>query len=215
MENCDSISAPLPPNLHLQKDMDKPLVDPSVYRQLVGKLNFLIHTRPDLAFSIQFLSQFSQNPCDAQYSAALHVLKYLKGTTSQGIFLNNKPEFGLEAYCDSDWAACPITRRSVSGFFILFGGTPLSWKSKKQVIVSLSSAEAQYRSIAKNPVFHKRTKPIELDCHFVREKLQAGLISLSHVSTHDQLADMLTKSLPGSRHKEAVFKLRISPYPPA
>lgn len=75
------------------------------------------------------------------------MLKYLKGSLSQGLFFNDKPLFNLEAFCDSDWASCLITRRSVSGFFILFGNDPISSKSKKQVKISLSALEAQYRSM--------------------------------------------------------------------
>lgn len=193
---------PLPAKLQLVHKMENPLVDPTLYMQLIGKLNFLMHTRPDLAFSIQHLSQFNQTPSQSHYDAAIHVLQYLKGTISQGLHFNNNSSIKLEAFCDSDWAACPITRRSVSGFFILFGGTPISWKSKKQLTVSLSSSEAEYRSmhrvctelawisrlfeelqvenltpiplkcdnlsaiyIATNPVFHERSKHIEVDCH--------------------------------------------------
>ena len=167
-------------------------------------------------------------------------------------FFHKNDNYTLEAYCDSDWAACPITRRSVSGYFIMFGNSPIAWKSKKQITVSLSSAEAEYRSmrrlvaelvwlsrlfhefqvpnitpiplkcdnqatiyIASNPVFHERTKHIDIDCHFVREKLKSGLISLSHVSTKQQIADALTKSLSGPQHKEATIKLGLQPYPPA
>ena len=130
---------------------------------------------------------------------------------------------------------------------VFFGGSLISWKSKKQGTVSLSSAEAEYRSmrrvvaelswlsrllheltissltpipvkcdnraaiyIAKNPVFHERTKHIELDCHFVREKLLDGLISLHHVSSHQQLADVLTKPLSGPLHRALVGKLGVS-----
>ena len=122
-----------------------------------------------------------------------------------GILLNKQPTFDLLAYCDADWTSCPHNRRSISGFVVFFGNTLISWKSKKQVTVFLSSVEAEYRSlrrltaklswlskslheltitsitpipvkfdnlaatyIAKNSVFHERTKHIEIDCHFVR-----------------------------------------------
>lgn len=108
---------------------------------------FLVHTRPYIAFTVQLLSQFNKNPCQQHYDAALHVLKYIKGTNNQGLFFNKTSNFNIEAYCDSGWAACPITWRSISGFFILFGGSPISWESKKQVTVSLSSVDVEYRSI--------------------------------------------------------------------
>ena len=190
-----------------------------------------------------------QQPRVHHYQAVLHVLQYLKGHPDLGILFNKDAQFSLEAYCDSDWAACPHTRKFVSGFVIFFGKSLVSWKSKKQGTVSLSSAEAEYRSlrrlvaelawltrllhkltveevtpipvkcecqaaihiahIARNLVFHERTKHIELDCHFVQEKLLAGLISLSHVSTHQQLADVLTKALPGSIHHQLLSKLGV------
>lgn len=131
----------------------------------------------------------------------------------------------------------------------MFGGSPISWKSKKQVIISLSSVELEYRSmrsvtselawisrlyvefeltnithvplkcynidaiyIATNPVFHERTKHIEVDCHFVRERVQLGLIRLSHVSTDEQRADVLTKTLSSSKHIDATSKLGFFSY---
>jgi len=164
-----------------------------------------------------------QQPRVPHFQALLRVLRYLKSTPDLGILLNNSSDVSLTAYCDSDWAACVHTRRSVSGYVVFFGHSLISWKSKKQGTVALSSAEAEYRSlrrlvaelawlsrllnefivaditpipikcdnqaaiyIAKNPVFHERTKHIELDCHFVREKLLDGLISLGHVSTKHQ-----------------------------
>ena len=177
-------------------------------------------------------------------TAALHTLRYVKRDPSQGLFFNASSDYTLQAFCDSDWAQCPCTRRSVSGYFVMLGGIPICWKSKKQPTVSLSSAEAEYRSlraviaelswltrlfvelqvpsilpipvksdslaaiyIAKNPVFHERTKHIELDCHFVREKLHGGLISLSHIKTTDQLADIFTKPLPRPQHYHLLCKL--------
>ena len=81
--------------------------------------------------------------------AAIHVLRYLKSDPTLGLFLSNTPNYDLKVYCDSDWASCPDSRRSVSGYLVLLGDCPISWKSKKQETVSLSSAEAEYRSIRK------------------------------------------------------------------
>ncbi|XP_019256438.1 PREDICTED: uncharacterized protein LOC109234846 [Nicotiana attenuata] len=242
------VVSPLDLTLKLQAADGELLPNPELYRSLVGKFNFLTHTRPDLSFAVQHLSQFLQSPRVPHYSAALHVLRFLKGTSDYGIFFNNSSDFALHGYCDSDWAACPDSRKSVTGFFVLFGGIPVSWKSKKQPVVSLSSAEAEYRAlsklvaeitwmtrlledlgvagmtpvsvfcdnqsalhIARNPVFHERTKHIEVDCHFVRGKLSEGLITLFPVSSTSQLANILTKPLTGLAHHGFLPKLKILP----
>ncbi|XP_075088144.1 secreted RxLR effector protein 161-like [Nicotiana tabacum] len=127
----------------------EPLPILEVYRSLIGKLNFLTHTRPDLSFAVQHLSQFMQKPCVPHMKSALHLLRYLNGTSDLGIFLNNSSDFSIQVYCDSDWGSCPDSRRSVTGFYILLGGSLVCWKSKKQPVVSLSSAEAGYRSLSK------------------------------------------------------------------
>ncbi|KAK9057134.1 hypothetical protein SSX86_024501 [Deinandra increscens subsp. villosa] len=240
------VSSPLPSVSNLKLNEGEPLSDPLQYRRLIGKLNYLTSTRPDISFAVQHLSQFMHDPRSPHWLAALHTLAYVHGSLTQGLFFNKNVDFSLAAYCDSDWASCPNSRKSVSGYFISFGGSPISWKSKKQHTVSLSSAEAEYRSlrrvtaelswltrllsdlqvtnitpidvkcdsqaaihIAKNHVFHERTKHIELDCHFIREKLQDGLISLHHVSTQEQLADILTKNLPKPQHEKLLSKLGV------
>lgn len=81
--------------------------------------------------------------------AALHVLRYLSHDPAKGILLSSSADFTLKAYSDSDWAACSIYRKSVSGFLITLGDSPVCWKSKKQPTVCLSSAEAKYRAIRK------------------------------------------------------------------
>lgn len=122
----DTKFAHLPSQIKLLPIMDNPLQDPTIYKQLIGKLNFLVHTRPYLSFSIQYLSQFNKSPSQAHHKATTHVLHYLKGTINRSLYFNDQQNFKLEAFCDSDWAAFPITRRLVSGYYITFGGTPIS-----------------------------------------------------------------------------------------
>ncbi|XP_019232517.1 PREDICTED: uncharacterized protein LOC109213210 [Nicotiana attenuata] len=246
-----SFSSPLDPTMKLKAKEGKKLTDPTYYRKLIGKFNFLTNTRLDIAYSVQHLSQFMYDPRKPHLTAAFHLLRYLKKDPTLGIFLSKDQDYTIKAYCDSDWAACPDSRKSVSGYLVLMGNSPISWKSKKQDTISLSSAEAEYRAlrkvvgelvwlsrlfeelsvpspkpiavfcdsqsamhIARNPVFHERTKHIEVDCHFVRHKLQEGLISLHHVGTTNKLADVLTKALTGVRHSAALHKLAVFSTPP-
>lgn len=87
-------------------------------------------------------------PCVAHWKAALRVVRFLNGTPGQGILLKSDPDLTRTIYCDADWGACPLSRRSLSAFVVMLGGSPISWKTKKQKTVSHSSAEAEYRSMA-------------------------------------------------------------------
>ena len=139
---------PLPLNLKLTAD-DGPLFhDAELYRSLVGKLNFLTNTRPDLSYIVQMLSQFLQHPRLPHYEALLHTLRYIHHTTGQGILLKGADKLTLQAFSDSDWASFPDSCRSVTGYILLLGNSPVTWKSKKQRTVSRSSSEAEYRAMA-------------------------------------------------------------------
>lgn len=92
-------------NLKLQLDQGILLADPLLYRKLIGKLNFLTHTRLDLAFVVQFLSQFMQAPRHPHMDADFHVLGYLKGTSHLGLLLTDSDDFQLKAFCDADWVS--------------------------------------------------------------------------------------------------------------
>lgn len=130
-------------NIHLDNATDGPLVDASRFRRLIGRLLYLQVTRPDIT-----LSQFVASPHQPHLDAAMRVLRYLKTTPRQGIFFPSNGDLSLVAYSDSDWLGCPVTRRSKTGYFIMLGGAPISWKTKKQSVVSRSSAEAEYRAMA-------------------------------------------------------------------
>ncbi|GJT32189.1 kinase RLK-Pelle-LRR-XI-1 family protein [Tanacetum coccineum] len=111
------------------------------------------------------------------WEAALRVARFLKGSPGQGILLKSMCDLQLRGWCDADWAGCPLTRRSLTGWVVYLGDSLISWKTKKQHIMSRSSAQAEYRSIqaalhiSQNPVFHERTKHIEVDCHYIRDEL--------------------------------------------
>lgn len=128
------VSCPLDPSSRLCIDDGALLPNPTLYQILLGKLNFLTHTRPD------------RQP---HLDAALRCLQYLLHDPGMGIFLSSSSSFDLVAFCDSDWGRCPDSHRSISGYFITLGGSTVSWKSKKQSLVSLSSAEAEYHSMCR------------------------------------------------------------------
>lgn len=124
------------------------LTDPAPYRRLIGRLIYLTFTRPDIAYTVHVLSQCMQKPRQDHWDAALRTVRYITGSLSQGILLRADSDLSVTAFCDSDWNTCPLTRRSVSAYIVQLGHSPISWKTKKQKTVSMSSAEAEYRSMA-------------------------------------------------------------------
>ncbi|KAG8484947.1 hypothetical protein CXB51_021827 [Gossypium anomalum] len=204
--------------VHLRGSNDELLQDMSIYQRLMGRLLYLTNTRQDISYVVQHLSQFMQKPKKSHYEAAFRIVRYIKKSLGQGIFLAAENKAQLIAYCDFDWVTCPMTRRSITGFCIKLGNSLISWKSKKQSIVSRSSAEAEYKSITLKPSstldhdkysIHERTKHIEIDCHFVREKLPEGLIQKQHVRTDEQLADVMKKALGVQQHEYLGSKLGL------
>ncbi|XP_019054182.1 PREDICTED: uncharacterized protein LOC109115039 [Nelumbo nucifera] len=138
---------PLPKGLKFS-DNSHALPDPDRYRRLIGRLLYLSLTRPDLSYATQHLSQFVSSPTQDHWNAAVHLLKYLKGCPSKDLFFSSSNTFDLQAYCDADWASCPQTRKSLTGYCMYLSSSLISWKTKKQTTVSRSSAEAEYRSLA-------------------------------------------------------------------
>ncbi|PKI39757.1 hypothetical protein CRG98_039802 [Punica granatum] len=138
---------PMEQQHQLSQDSGDQISDPGQYRHLIGRLLYLTITRPELCYPVHILSQFLQDPRQGHWDAAMRVLRYLKQSPGQGIFLR-PTSLSLTAYCDADWVSCPMTRRSLTGYFITLGGSSISWKTKKQTTVSKSSAEAEYRAMA-------------------------------------------------------------------
>ncbi|GJR78922.1 cysteine-rich receptor-like protein kinase 8 [Tanacetum coccineum] len=142
--NHKTYKLPMDLNVKLQANVGSPLADLEVYRRFIGKLIYLTVTRPDICYTVQLLSQFMQSPTSVHMQAVKHLLRYLLKASGQGILLAKDLAVKLKAYCDSDWASCPMTRRSTTGYCILLGDSLVSWKSKKQAVVSRFSAEAEY-----------------------------------------------------------------------
>ncbi|KAF5462328.1 hypothetical protein F2P56_018347 [Juglans regia] len=139
---------PMEPNSKLSKTEGPLFHDPSLYRKLVGKLLYLTNSRPDLSYSMNLLSQFLDTPRVSHYDAVIKILKYVKGTPGEGIFLPANSTLDLVAYSDANWANCPDTRRSTTGFCVFIGNSLVSWKSNKQQTISRSSAKSEYRAMA-------------------------------------------------------------------
>lgn len=139
---------PYDPNLKLSLTDGTLLEDPTRYRRLIGRLIYLTNTRPDISFAVQHLSQFVSKPLVSHFQAAIRVLRYLKSCPARGILFSASSHLKLFAFADSDWARCPTTRRSITGFCVILGSSLISWKSKKQNTVSRSSTEAEYRALA-------------------------------------------------------------------
>ncbi|XP_071722733.1 uncharacterized mitochondrial protein AtMg00810-like [Rutidosis leptorrhynchoides] len=102
------------------------LDDPSKYKRLVGRLLYLTITRPDIAYSVNRISQFMHQPKESHFQAALRIIKYVKKDPGKGLFMQKQNSVEIRAYCDSDWASCIHSRRSTTGFCIKMGESIIS-----------------------------------------------------------------------------------------
>ncbi|XP_074266651.1 uncharacterized protein LOC141589930 [Silene latifolia] len=232
MRNCKPCATPVDTKAKLSGDSGEPFDNPSLYRSLAGALQYLTFTRPDISYAVQQVCLYMHNPRVPHFNALKRILRYIKGTSSLGLQLHRSSDHSLTAYSDADWAGCPDTRRSTSGFCVFLGPNLILWSSKRQPTTSRSSAEAEYRAVANavaetcwlrallnelhrpvrtatlvycdnvsavylstNPIQHQRTKHIEIDIHFVREKVQLGQVRVLHVPSALQYADIFTKGL--------------------
>ncbi|KAM1382347.1 hypothetical protein ACFX2F_034822 [Malus domestica] len=148
MDGAKAVSTPLSTTHSLMLHDGSSLTDATPYRRLVGGLQYLSLTRPDISFAVNKLSQFMHSPSETHWQALKRLLRYLKGTISFGLHLCRRPSHRLYAFSDADWAGDRDDRKSTTGYVVYLGGNLISWSSRKQRSVSRSSTEAEYRAIA-------------------------------------------------------------------
>ncbi|KAL5574239.1 hypothetical protein UlMin_023836 [Ulmus minor] len=208
MDQANPLPTPMVSSLKLTATDGDPVPNVTEYRSIVGALQYITITRPEIAYCVNRVCQFMQKPLDHHWKAVKRILRYLKGTADEGITLRKTNNLSLIGYCDADWGNDLDNRRSTTGYCIFLGDSLISWSSKKQSVVSRSTTEAEYCSLVNatsevvwlqsllselridvktapvlwcdntstislsaNPILHSRTKHVELDLYFVREKV--------------------------------------------
>jgi hypothetical protein len=150
MLDCKPITTPLSTSAKLSACDGDPLGpdDTSKYLSIMGALQYLPHTRPDLAFSINKVCQYLSTPTTFHWTTVKHILQYIKFTLGLGLKIRQSSSTLLSAFSDADWASCSDERKSMGGFAVFLGSNLISWSAKKQPTVSRSSTEAEYKSMA-------------------------------------------------------------------
>ena len=125
-----------------------PVDNPQLYWSVVGALQYVTITRPELAYSVNKVCQFMQNPLESHWKVVKRILRYLRGTLDHSLHLKRSMNLDIIGFCDADWASNPNDRRSTIDFCLYLGSNLISWNSKKQNIISRSNTEAEYRNLA-------------------------------------------------------------------
>ena len=142
MDECKPIKTPMPSNGHLDLDEGGKMVDQTLYCSMIGSLLYLTTSRPDIMFSVCMCARFQANPKEAHLVAVKRILRYINHTPSIGLWYPKGARFQLVGYSDSDYAGCKVDRKSTSAECHLLGRSLVSWSSKKQNSVALSTAKA-------------------------------------------------------------------------
>nr|GFA77369.1 ribonuclease H-like domain, reverse transcriptase, RNA-dependent DNA polymerase [Tanacetum cinerariifolium] len=250
MTDINDTKIPMDPGTKLVKAEDGNTVDATYYRSLIGSLKYLLHTRPDLSYSVGLLSRFMQDPKDHHLKAVKQVIRYIKGTKEHGIIYKKEGGCKITSYSDSSYGINTDQGKGTTGILFYFGESPITRCTQKQPTMALSSCESKFLAatgaacqalwlkrllseldgwkeeritlkvdnisaiaLVRNPVFHGRSKHIDIRYHFIQECVENGHINVEHVSEELQRADILTKALP--RLKETEVNDDTFPHPPS
>jgi Reverse transcriptase (RNA-dependent DNA polymerase)/gag-polypeptide of LTR copia-type/Integrase core domain/GAG-pre-integrase domain len=239
-------SVPLNPGVKLSRSGEGALdLSACPYREVIGSLMYLsVCTRPDISQSVGALARYMSAPEKEHWDAAKAVLRYVKGTTSHGVVFGAGAT-GLVGYCDADYAGDLDTRRSTTGYVFVLNGGAISWSSRLQPTVAVSTAEAEYMSAAsatkealwlrklfstfgidvspvqmlcdnqaaikliKHPIASLRSKHIDVQHHFVRERCAKGEVVFQYCTTDEMVADCMTKALPLSKLQKCMVGMGV------
>ena len=145
---CKPVETPIVPNIKLLPSKDNEVKDKERYQRLVGRLVYMSHTHPDIAFAISMVSQFMHACGQQHFDIVYRILRYLKGSPGRGLLFKGCGHLQVEAFTDADWAGSVVDRRSTSGYCTFVGGNLVTWRSKKQNVAARSSAEVEFKSVA-------------------------------------------------------------------
>ncbi|GJV41579.1 retrovirus-related pol polyprotein from transposon TNT 1-94 [Tanacetum coccineum] len=218
MDLCDPVDTPMVDRLKLDEDSLGIPVDQTRFHSMVDSLMYLTASRPDLVFAVCMCARYQAKPTKKHLEALKRVFQYLRGTIKWGLWYPKDTIMALTAYADADHVGCQDTRRSTSGSAQFLGDKLVSWSSKKQKSIAISTTEAEYIAIAIalccNNVQHSRSKHIDIRHHFIREQVEKGVVELYFITTDYQLVDIFTKALPRDQFEFLLPRLSMKSMTP-
>ncbi|KAA0044919.1 putative mitochondrial protein [Cucumis melo var. makuwa] len=199
MANCNLVSMPMEVSLKLVRDPEGRKIDNTLYKKIVGSLMYLTATEPDIMHAVSIISRYMEFPTVMHLLVAKRIFRYLQGTSEYGLFYKKSEKSSLVGLTDSDYAGDLGDRKSTFGYVFMMNSTAISWCSKKQSIVTLSTTEAEFVvatvCTCQNPVLHGRSKHIDVKFHFIRDLTRDGVVELYYCKSEDQIVDIMTKPL--------------------
>ncbi|GKD07036.1 hypothetical protein Tco_1186721 [Tanacetum coccineum] len=222
----DSVDIPMVEKSKLDEDLQGTPVYATLYRGMIGSLMYLTSSRPDLIYTVCLCARYQEKPTEKHLNAVKRVFRYLKETINMGLWYSKDTGMYLTVYADADHVGCQDTRRGTSGSAQFLGDKLVTWSSKKQKSIAISSTKVEYIALSGryscvtaptisaialfcNNVQHSRGKHIDVRCHFIKEQVDNGIVELYFVRTECQLSDIFTKPLPRERFNFLIEKLSM------